>query len=207
MLWRYHPRYVNEETGEQETKDSYFTFLNYFIDITPRPTQKQVAKQSGYSKRTVEDWFKKYKYIERYMNYHTELKQETTNNKVDQLKRMNDLLINRTKDAINTGTGLSNKHTNNMRNNSETDELNLEQLDILDPKYYIIKRDQKEIELSIQRQQEIIKNAIEIDEKLITEQDTRTILEEALERNNQPRFKENKDTINELYEEYEDEEY
>lgn len=109
--------------------------------------------------------------------------------------------------TTNTANGLLRKHYNNMKQYSKDNSLALEYLDIDHPNYKIIKQDEKECELRPLRIHESMLRGLELDEKLVSEQDTHAILDEALERNNKPRFEENKKSIQEMYEEYQDEEY
>lgn len=109
--------------------------------------------------------------------------------------------------TVNTANGLLRKHHNNMKKYSKDQTLALDYLDINNPDYKTIKQDQKECELRPLRIHESILRGLELDEKLVSEQDTHAILDEALERNNKPRFEENKKSIEEMYEEYQDEEY
>lgn len=153
------------------------------------------------------DWFTKNKYIQRYTNYHAKIKEETTNNKIEDIKQINNAILNMSKLTTNTANGLLRKHYNNMKQYSKDQTLALDYLDIDNPDYKTIKQDEKECELRPVRIQEIVLNVLQIDEKLVSEQDTHAILDEALERNNKPRFQENKETIQKMYEEYQDEEY
>lgn len=111
------------------------------------------------------------------------------------------------KGTVNTSNGLQRKHMQNMKQYSKDQTLALDYLDINNPDYKTIKQDEKECELRPVRIQEIVLNVLQINEKLTSEQDTHSILDEALERNNKPRFKENIESIEEMYEEYQDEEY
>ena len=203
----YHPRYKDEK-GREETSGSYLTFLHHFIDIQPRPTINQVSKSSGYKFKTVELWFNQNKYIKRYEQWNNQKKNEQNKSIIEEIKILNESLIQLDKENINTSNAFKRKHNKSMKEySSDKENPSLDKIDITSEEYRILKECNIEDQRGAIRIKDSLLKALDIDERINNESDNREALTEALERNNLPRHKSNLESVSEKYKEYEDDDF
>lgn len=200
------PRYVNED-GKQESVNSYETFYLIYLPSKKNLTAKDIAKLSGFSVTTCQEWMSKNKYKDRKKEILLKQEEQKQEKQKSLLDIVGDTIEQQIKLNTLTDNGFMMKTKNEMQMYSNDNHLQLENLDINSDIYKNLHYAQKEDKLRPLKTIEAIRNFYNLQAEVVEQHEEQAVLQEAMEYAEEARFHNNLHAINQLKEDMEDEEY
>lgn len=200
------PRYKNKD-GKEESVNSYETFYNIYIKSDKKLTAKQLAKKSGFTESTCQNWIKENKYIER----KAKIKEEEAKKQQQKQQSLMDIIGSTLEDQIKLNTltdnGFMMKTRTAMQEYSEDNQLRLEHLDINSKTYKKLQEAQRIDKRRPLITIETIQAYHTLQRDTIEHEEEQTILEEAMEAKEEIREINNLEKLVQLRREMQDDEY
>ena len=183
----------------REPPESFETFTNYYLDATKVPTVKELVAITGYKKTRIESWLFKYKYRHRRLEKQKYLQLE----KSKAIKKNNEVI---TPILAQLNKAIVQSNTNIVKDSLERQNT-LDSMETLEPERLQIHKENNDNTKSYKTLGEALITVNEFDDYTKRAGQDNKVFDELIEQVEKVRFNENKDKINQLKGEYEDEEY
>lgn len=187
------------EVGLSEPLNSFRLFTNFYVDVNPEPSSFELAKASGFKEGTIKKWRTKYKYRVR-----REAKRKyEQHEKRKAIKKSNEaitsLLAQLNKVRVQSHMEVSKDTLTRMKT--------LKELETLDAERIQLHKEESQQGRSYNELLNALKTSNEFDDYIKESATDTTVLNELIDQTQNIRYNENRDKIQSLTEELQDEEY